>query len=403
MVNNKKAYSKVLLLIIVLLAIIGTQSMAVTVSKVTGVKTNIVNNTTANVSWDKLTNATKYEIYLKAQGKSYESLGMTNRTSVTINNLNANITYYVKVRAYNGNTAGDFSNETKISNANVITTLGAVIGLRQNNVTENKASISWNRVTNATGYEVYIREQNGSYVNRGTTPNLYTTLNGLTSGKTYYVKVRAVRVENGKTTYGSFSNELKVTTTQNTTIPTVKVDKVLNLNVTPNASKTALKWNKVADAEGYEVYVNIPGRGYISIGKTKSTDVKIIGLESGKTYYIKVRAYRGTTYGEFSDEVKCAIQNETSTIGTVTNLVSTVTGTETKLTWDKVANASKYEVFINIPGRGYISLGTTSKDSVKVINLSKGVTYKIKVRAIGEINGITAYGDYSNEVTVLAK
>ena len=585
MVNNKKAYSKILLLIIVLLAIIGTQSMAATVSRVTGLKSEVVSNTEVKLSWNKVTNATKYEVYVKTSGGTYNSVGTTNMTNVKMSNLPVNTTLYVKVRAYNGNTAGSFSTEIKVTtNNSSSTTLGRVTGLRQTNITENTVNVAWNKVANATRYEVYVKPSNGTYSSKGTTTNLYTTIPGLESGKTYYVKVRAynnsgygefseqlkittnnyirlgqvtglrqtgvtensvdiswnrvvnatryeiyvkpingtysskgttaniyatisgleagktyyvkvraynnygdgefseqIRIvtnnnnsnnnkvgqvtglrqnrvtensadiswnnianatgyevyvrpsngtysskgttqnlyttieglEAGKTYYvkvraynnygdGEFSTELKITTNGQTVIPGVTLDKVLNLNVIPEATRAGLTWKQVSNAEGYEVYINIPGRGYISIGKTRSNDIRIMGLEEGKTYYIKVRAYKGTTYGEFSDEVKFTMQNA-PTIGKVENLTSNVTGTTANLSWNKVANASQYEIFINIPGRGYVSLGTTSKDNVRVVNLSQGVTYQIKVRAIGTINGNTVYGDYSNEVTAIAR
>ncbi len=176
----------------------------------------------------------------------------------------------------------------------------------------------------------------------------------------------------------------------------------MNLKASLTGTRADLTWNSVANVDGYEIYIDIPGKGYISLGTVTKNNVGIIGLQLGQTYNIKVRAYKGTKYGEFSDEIKITTQNEEK-IGKVENLQSVVTGTETRLTWNAVEKAAQYEVFINIPGRGYISLGTTRTNTVRVISLSKGVTYQIKVRAIGTVNGSTVYGDYSNEVTVLAK
>jgi CRISPR/Cas system CMR-associated protein Cmr5 small subunit len=499
MINNKKVYSKLLLLIIVVLAILGTQSLAATVSRVTGLKSEPVNSTEVKLSWNRITNVTGYEVYIKEAGQYYKSIGKTNmNNNVRINNLTAGKTYYVKVRAYKGNMIGDFSSELRIvtNNNSSTTTLGKVTNLRQTSITTNTANIAWNSVTGATGYEVYVKEQYGSYSSKGTTTNLYATLNGLTPGKTYYVKVRAYnankvgdfsselrivtnnnsstttlgkvtnlrqtsittntaniawnsvtgatgyevyvkeqsgayinkgttrnlyatirgltegttydvkvrayRLENGRTTYGDFSNELRFVTIKQPTTPSITLDKVMNLKASLTGTRADLTWNSVANVDGYEIYIDIPGKGYISLGTVTKNNVGIIGLQLGQTYNIKVRAYKGTTYGEFSDEIKITTQNEEK-IGKVENLQSVVTGTETRLTWNAVEKAAQYEVFINIPGRGYISLGTTRTNTVRVISLSKGVTYQIKVRAIGTVNGSTVYGDYSNEVTVLAK
>ena len=64
MINNKKVYSKLLLLIIVVLAILGTQSLAATVSRVTGLKSEPVNSTEVKLSWNRITNVTGYEVYI---------------------------------------------------------------------------------------------------------------------------------------------------------------------------------------------------------------------------------------------------------------------------------------------------------------------------------------------------
>ena len=178
----------------------------------------------------------------------------------------------------------------------------------------------------------------------------------------------------------------------------------MNLKATLSGTRANLSWDTVTNSEGYEVYIDIPGRGYISLGKVTGNNVGIIGLEVGKSYNVKIRAYKGTAYGEFSDEVKVATKTEAELrLGKVENLNSVVTGTTTSLTWNAVENATRYEVYINIPGRGYISLGTTRTNAVRVISLSKGITYQIKVRAIGNINGSTVYGEFSNEINVMAR
>jgi len=90
MVNNKKVYSKLLLLIIVVLAVMGTQSLAATISRVTGLKSEIASSTEVKLSWNKISNVTGYEVYIKESGKNYQSIGKTNMNSnIRINNLTA--------------------------------------------------------------------------------------------------------------------------------------------------------------------------------------------------------------------------------------------------------------------------------------------------------------------------
>ena len=89
------------------------------------------------------------------------------------------------------------------------------------------------------------------------------------------------------------------------------VSNVTNLTVDVKEEKAYLEWNKVSNVSGYEVYVNIPGKGYVYAGAVSNNRVTVIGFVEGKTYSAKVRAY---TYengkkvtGGYSNEVSFGI------------------------------------------------------------------------------------------------
>ncbi len=73
----------------------------------------------------------------------------------------------------------------------------------------SKAKLTWKRVANAKGYEVYMKTGNGKYkkiktVGKGTT--LSFTKTRLSKKKSYSFKVRAYVVLDGKKVYGAYSN-----------------------------------------------------------------------------------------------------------------------------------------------------------------------------------------------------
>ncbi|MDO4337990.1 MAG: leucine-rich repeat domain-containing protein [Eubacteriales bacterium] len=69
------------------------------------------------------------------------------------------------------------------------------------------ASISWKAVSGASGYVVCIGTSKSKVTTKiGTTTKVSVTKKGLTSGKTYYFRVRAYRTVNGKKVYGSSSS-----------------------------------------------------------------------------------------------------------------------------------------------------------------------------------------------------
>ena len=70
------------------------------------------------------------------------------------------------------------------------------------------------------------------------------------------------------------------------------VSRVTGLTVNLQSNKNAyLKWDSVSGASGYEIYVDLPSRGYTYIGSVKTNYVTLTGFAQGKTYYAKVRAY----------------------------------------------------------------------------------------------------------------
>ena len=74
-----------------------------------------------------------------------------------------------------------------------------------------KATLTWKKVKNATGYEVYRSDsKNGTYkkvttISKAATVK-YTDKKGLKKGKTYYYKVRAYNKVKGKKNYSNYSS-----------------------------------------------------------------------------------------------------------------------------------------------------------------------------------------------------
>lgn len=165
----------------------------------------------------------------------------------------------------------------------------------------------WDLNPNATGYELY-RSTNPTtgFTKIAATTNYYYVNTGLTTGTTYYYKVRAYRTVAGKTVYSGFASTLNAKPYPNA--PTI--------SVVAGVDKASVSWASVPGAYGYQIYRAYGATGSYTKVKTVTSGGTLrwtdYGRTTGKVYYYKVRAYRivngGTIYGYFSASKAVKIQ-----------------------------------------------------------------------------------------------
>lgn len=150
--------------------------------------------------------------------------------------------------------------------------------------------IGWRKVEGAEGYQIYRAvSKNGTYrkvktVKGGNT--LSFTDQKKKFNKTYYYKVRAYRTEKGKAVTSKFSNILAGKVKLEKPVVTLRKKTTTGMSVT---------WKRVAGASGYQVRYSLKKKsGYKTATVNKGSRTKYMrkGLKKGKTYYVKVRAYR---------------------------------------------------------------------------------------------------------------
>lgn len=179
--------------------------------------------------------------------------------------------------------------------------------------------------------------------------------------------------------------------------------KVDNISAIVTNTKVQVEWSNTKDADGYEIYVDIPSIGYRYLGETSYNKVQIIGFTKGEDYAIKVRAYEiennKKTYSDFSSEIKFKFgetSNITSNIETIKNIKAISLGTTGSLEWDEIKNADGYEVYASLENSDFVNLGTTNATKVTLIGMQEENIYMIKVRPFAENEGEKVYGSFSN-------
>lgn len=156
---------------------------------------------------------------------------------------------------------------------------------------KSKVTISWENVKGADGIRIYelnkdtgefktIRTIEGSYVSS------YTVTRKLAETYTFRVSAYKANKKGVPTFFGNYSEDAVVTTT-----PGKPSTVTLKSNKTGQVSIT---WNKIARAEGYQIYRSTSKNGKYTRIKTRVASFRTYTdttAKSGTTYYYKIRAY----------------------------------------------------------------------------------------------------------------
>ena len=193
-----------------------------------------------------------------------------------------------KIKCYSGSAGEKYAKDNGFAYEFVnVKKPAAVTGLKTSAISYNTIKLTWNKVTGANGYDIYM---NGKKI-KTVTSTSYTVAK-LKSGTTYKFAVKPYTKNGSSTLYGS---TLKTLTTSTNPV-------TVNFKLTAGSRKATVKWNKVTGASGYKIYYKTLKNGSWKLLKTvnnKTTSYTKTGLTKGKTYYFTVKAYRtvgGKTY-----------------------------------------------------------------------------------------------------------
>ena len=342
------------------------------------------------LKWNAVSGAAKYEVY-RARSKDGDYIKYSTVTGTSYTNtsyIESGNTYYYKVRALDANgTAGAWSSIVSVTYKQTLSAPTVTGG----NDAQGRPTLTWKAVSGAAKYEVYrARSKDGTYSKYSTTTGTaYTNSSYLTSGATYYYKVRALDA-NGNA--GPYSAVVSVTCRLKLTAPTVT-------GSTDSQGRPTLKWNAVTGAAKYEVYRARSKDGdyikYSTVTGTSYTNTSY--LENGNTYYYKVRALGSDgTAGPDSTPVSVTYK---APFGAPLVTGSKDSQGRPALKWDKVTDAAKYEVYRARSKNGTYSLMSTQSATgyTNTSYLANGTTYYYKVRAL-KANGTASA--YSSVVTI---
>lgn len=370
-------------------------------------KFSVKNYKTIELSW-KQTAVDGYKVYRRTDSGSYACIKtIEGNTTLTFKDTNVvpGSTYNYRIRGYKRVNGRDhYSAYTSARTAVVKMTKpkiekGSVSG-------GSKIRLTWKRDAKANGYEIYrATAKNGKYTRVKTiTSNKTVTWldSSMTTGKTYYYRIRSYSSTSAGTKRSAYSSILQVKT---------NLSRVKITSIKGSAGKIKLTWKKDSNATGYKIYRATSKNGkYKEVRKiTKNGTVSWTdkNLTGGKTYYYKVRSY--AVNGKKTKNGSCSTVSSAQAKVTGTRLTKASSSNTAKITlqWARQTSVDGYKIYRKTGKNGtYKAVKTiASPKTVSYTNgsLKSGTTYYYKIRTYKKVNGKIKYSAYSAEKRVQAK
>ena len=196
-----------------------TLTFTIGAGKTSSIKTTATQKGTMKLTWSEVEGATGYRVYIykTVDGKTRKRVASVEGTSYTLTKdysgkaLEMGAEYKIAVTAYTKLEDGTVIH-AKAGVAKTFTQTPGKASLKATSTTKGKVNLSWTNLTGEDGYTVYYStSKNGTYKKlTGTKANVVKFTSSLSSGKTYYFKVRAYAKADGETFRGLESSVVSV-------------------------------------------------------------------------------------------------------------------------------------------------------------------------------------------------
>lgn len=337
-------------------------------SPVWNINTVKATDETVRISWSRNARADGYKVewYINNQW-SVKTVTGNNNISAVIDGLCAGTRYKVRVSAYKGDLYSPYT-------YGYIDTLPSkVTGITQK-VTSSSFTLKWDKNESADGYTVQYYAD-GKWNEKSLVGNDKTTvtIGSLKGYKTYKVRIKAYKGE-----LQSTFDDIYITTAP-TKVDGLKVKSAVD-------SKAVVIWNADATADGYNVGYYIGGKWVEkTITDNKTAMAELDGLTPYSTYKVRVRAYKGNLYGDYSYTTVTAVLSPVTNIKVVSAKSNSIT-----VKWGKNASADGYKVEIYKGGKWVKkTLKGSTNATVTIGGLRAGSVYKVRIASYKGANTST--------------
>ena len=233
-----------------------------------------------------------------------------------------------------------------------------------------KPKISWSAVDGAAKYWVYRSTDGKNFRYYDSTTKTSYTNNSTSIGTTYYYKVKAVAVVDGKNYASDYSVSKGILCKP--AAPTVSINR--------SNGKPKLSWKAVSGATKYWIYRSTDGVNFKYWDSTTKTSYTNSGAASGTKYYYRVKAV-AVVNGKNVVSANSSTKSLFTSLAKPSVSITTANG-KPKLTWNAVTGADKYYIYRSTDGKNFSYWDSTTKTSYVNTGAKKNTKYYYKVKAV---------------------
>ena len=166
------------------------------------------------------------------------------------------------------------------------------------------------------------------------------------------------------------------------------------------SSSVSLKWDKNANASGYEIEQYKGGKWtqIAKINNSSTVSYNVSGLMAGTAYSFRLKAYRDNLSSDY-----VTLNVNTKPYTTTGMKCAAKTSSDIKLQWDKNTSADGYmiDVYDGTKWKSIKTFTSNANTSFDIKGLKASLTYKFRMRAYKTFGSVTEYSDavYLNVTT----
>lgn len=260
---------------------------------------------------------------------------------------------------------------------------------------DTSITLSWKKVSGATGYRVYIYDSGWKAIK--TTSDLSYTVTDLSPSKKYKFAVKAYGKAEGEYYWAD-----KYVTVSEYTTPSL----VSSLSYTPDEKSVTLKWKSAKGAGGYRVYrYDAVNKKWDTVIKaTAKTSATVKGLSQNKKYIFAVRPYYNTGNGIVWAYSYSKITAYTKLAVPVVKAAHSSAAGRVTMTWGASSGATGYQVWYGSSENGeYKKYSNFTVRSTYLYDFKRGATRYFKVRAYKKVGSDYIYSNFTDPVAVKIK